>query len=532
MTQRDQMDYDVLVVGAGPAGLAAAIRLKQLHPERNICVLEKAASIGGHTLSGAIIETAPLDTLWPEWRQAPPPICVPVQRDEFRLLTHSGSLRLPVPPQQRNHGNLIVSLGQLLASLAEHAESLGVDVLPGFAAAAPLFDAQGRVNGVRVGDMGLDAQGNPTAAYAPGPEIRAATTLIAEGCRGSLAKHLIRHYELDAGRSPPTFALGFKELWQLPPGRVAPGLVQHSVGWPLDNATYGGSFAYHLEADQLYVGFVVGLDYMDPRLSPFEAFQQFKHHPSMQPLLEGGEILAAGARSIAAGGWQSCPRLDMPGAMLIGDAAGTLNFPKLKGVHQALRCGMLAAEHLVETGDSTGFDARWRASDGGRELRRVRNIKPGFKRGLWWGLANGAFETATAGLAPWTLRNAGNEALHRLDEFESPDRQWQPRTLPPRDRLAGVFFAQTAHDESQPVHLRVHDLSLCATRCTQEYGNPCTRFCPAQVYEMVDDGAGGQRLQVNAANCVHCKACDIKDPYGVITWTTPEGGSGPNYSNL
>jgi electron-transferring-flavoprotein dehydrogenase len=532
MTQRDQMEYDVLVVGAGPAGLAAAIRLKQLDPARSVCVLEKAASVGGHALSGAIVDPAALDTLWPEWRQNQPAICVPVVRDEFRLLTASRAVRLPVPPQQHNHGNVILSLGQLLPKLAGHAESLGVDVLPGFAAAAPLFDANGAVAGVRVGDMGLDAEGNPTAAWAPGPEIRARTTIIAEGCRGSLAKQLIGQYALDAGRAPQTFALGFKELWQLPAGRASAGLVQHSLGWPLDNATYGGSFTYHLANDQVYVGFVVGLDYLDPRLSPFEAFQQFKHHPTMRALLAGGEILSAGARTIAAGGWQSCPRLDMPGAMLAGDAGGTLNFAKIKGVHQALRCGLLAAGHLVETGGSAGFDVRWRASAGGRELRKVRNIKPGFKRGLWWGLANGLLETATAGMTPWTLKNAGNEALHRLDEYDSPDRQWQPRTLPPRDRLASVFFAQTAHDESQPAHLRVADRNICATRCTVEYGNPCTRFCPANVYEMVDDGAGGRRLQVNAANCVHCKACDIKDPYGVITWTTPEGGSGPNYSGL
>jgi electron-transferring-flavoprotein dehydrogenase len=526
------MEYDVLIVGAGPAGLAAAIRLKQLDAARSVCVLEKAASIGGHALSGAVLEPAALDALWPEWRQTPPAICVPVTRDEFRLLNPKGSMRLPVPPQQRNHGNLIVSLGQLLPLLAAHAESLGVDVLPGFAAAAPLFDAAGHVAGVRVGDMGLDAAGNPTEAYAPGPEIRARTTLIAEGCRGSLAKQLIRQYSLDADRSPQTFALGFKELWQLPAGRTQPGLVQHSLGWPLDDATYGGSFLYHLTNDQVYVGFVAGLDYLDPHFVPFEAFQQFKNHPEVRALLEGGEILAAGARSIAAGGWQSCPQLDMPGAMLVGDSGGTLNFAKIKGIHQAIRCGMLAAAHLVETGGTAGFDARWRASEGGRELHKVRNIKPGFKRGLWWGLVNGAFETVTGGHAPWTLRNSSNQDLHQLDEYDSPDRHWQPRTLPPRDRLASVFFAQTAHDESQPAHLHVHDLNICATRCTQEYGNPCTRFCPAQVYEMVDDGAGGRRLQVNAANCVHCKACDIKDPYGIITWTTPEGGSGPNYSNL
>jgi electron-transferring-flavoprotein dehydrogenase len=532
MIDRDTLEYDVLVVGAGPAGLAAAIRLKQLDPARNVCVLEKAAAVGGHTLSGAVIEPGPLDVLWPQWRAAPPSICLPVARDEFRLLTARTAVPLPVPPQQRNHGNFIVSLGQLLPQLAAHAESLGIDILPGFAAAAPLFDANGKVAGVRIGDVGLDADGNPGDAYAPGPEIRAGVTIVAEGCRGSLAKQLIAQYGLDAGRSPQTYALGFKELWQLPKGRGQPGLVQHSLGWPLDAATYGGSFAYHLPDDQLYVGYVVGLDYLDPRLSPFEAFQQFKHHPSMAPLLEGGEILAAGARSIAAGGWQSCPRLDMPGALLAGDAAGTLNFPKIKGVHQALRCGMLAAEHIHETSDTAGFDARWRASAGGRELRKVRNIKPGFKRGLWWGLANAAFETLTAGVAPWTLANGSNQDLRRLDEYASPERQWRPRTLPPRDRLASVFFAQTSHDEAQRSHLRVADTTICATRCAQEFGNPCTRFCPAGVYEMIDDGTGGRRLQVNAANCVHCKACDIKDPYAILTWTTPEGGSGPNYTNL
>jgi len=531
MIERDRLDYDCLIVGAGPAGLAAAVRLKQLDPACSICVLEKAAMIGGHTLSGAVLEPAALDALWPQWRAAAPAICQPVTRDEFRLLDAHRAWRLPLPPQLRNHGNFIVSLGQLVQKLAQHAESLGVEILPGFAAAAPLFDATGAVAGVRVGDMGLDADGNPGAEFAAGPEIRARTTIVAEGCRGSLAQGLIRQYGLDAGRSPQTYALGFKELWQLPAGRGEPGLVQHTLGWPLDCASYGGGFLYHLPGDQVYVGYVIGLDYLDPRLAPFEAFQQFKHHPSVLPLLEGGEVLAAGARSIAAGGWQSLPRLELPGALLVGDAGGTLNFAKIKGIHQGLRCGMLAAEHLHETGGTAGFDARWRASAGGQELRKVRNIKPGFKRGLWWGLANAAFETLTAGRAPWTLPNRANGVLRKLDEYTSPDRQWGPRTLPPRDRLAAVFLAQTSHDERQPAHLHVADTAICAARCTAEYGNPCTRFCPAGVYEMVTDEAGA-RLQVNAANCVHCKACDIKDPYGIITWTPPEGGSGPNYPDL
>jgi electron-transferring-flavoprotein dehydrogenase len=532
MIERDVMEYDVLIVGAGPAGLACAMRLKQLDASRSVCVLEKAAAVGGHALSGAVMEPGALDALWPEWRQHQPALCVPVARDELRLLTARRALPLWVPPMLRNHGNFIVSLSQLTPLLAGQAEALGVDVLPGFTAAAPLYDANGGVAGVRVGDMGLDSAGNAGPEFTAGPIIRAGTTIVAEGCRGSLAKQLIGQFALDAGRSPQTFALGFKELWQLAKGRGEPGLVQHCLGWPLDAASYGGSFVYHLNEDRAYVGYVVGLDYHDPRLAPFEAFQQFKHHPSVRGLLEGGEILAAGARSIAAGGWQSMPRLDMPGALLIGDAAGTLNFAKIKGVHQAIRCGSLAAEHLVASGGTTGFDARWRESEGGAELRRVRNIKPGFRGGLWKGLANAALETFTGGRLPWTLANHGNHEMARLDEYDSPDRQWQRRDLPPRDRLASVFFAQTAHRETQPVHLHVAEMDLCGTRCTAEYGNPCTRFCPASVYEMVDDGAGGRRLQINAANCVHCKACDIKDPYGVITWTTPEGGSGPNYANL
>ncbi|MGC1730577.1 MAG: electron transfer flavoprotein-ubiquinone oxidoreductase [Steroidobacteraceae bacterium] len=544
--QRDVMQYDVVIVGAGPAGLACAIRLKQLKPALSVCLLEKAAAVGAHSLSGAVLEPGPLEQLLPEWSREYPGMKVPATEDDFRILTHDGSWK-PVPdfavkllPRAltystpfNNHGNYIVSLGQLTPWLAGKAESLGVEVFPGFAAAAPLYDAAGGVKGVQIGDMGLDRSGNLGPNFAAGVEIHAPVSVLAEGCRGSISKQLIARFDLARGHCPQTFALGFKELWQLPAGRVRPGRIEHGLGWPADPHTYAGSFLYHLDNDRVYVGYIVGLDYRDPRLQPFEAFQQYKNHPSVKALLEGGEILSAGARTIAAGGWQSTPTLEMPGALLAGDAGGTLNFAKIKGVHQAIRSGALAAEHIAETGSAAGFDARWRASVGGRELRRVRNFKPAFKRGLWPGLINAAWETLTCGVSPWTLRNTADwSRLEKLAEFTSPDRHWGERTLPPRDRVSFVFFAGNAHEESQPVHLKVADTGICADRCAREYGNPCERFCPANVYEMVDDGHGGRRLQINAANCVHCKACDIKDPYRIITWTTPEGGSGPNYQSL
>ncbi|MGB5131865.1 MAG: electron transfer flavoprotein-ubiquinone oxidoreductase [Steroidobacteraceae bacterium] len=532
MTERDVMEYDVVIVGAGPAGLATAIRLKQLKPDMRVCVLEKASAIGAHMLSGCVMEPAALDALLPEWRSSMPAICVPAKRDEFWYLTRKSGFRLPNPPQMRNHGNFIVSLGLLVPWISQRAEALGVDVFPGFPAAEALFE-NGRVAGVRLGDVGLDKEGMPGPSYAPGADIRATTTILAEGCRGSVTKKMVAKLDLDAGCEPQTYGLGFKELWQLPAGRAEPGLIQHSVGWPVDSHTYGGSFLYHLDQDRVYVGYVAGLDYSDPRFAPFEAFQQFKNHPRIHRLLEGGELLAYGARTIAAGGWQSLPRMDASGLLLVGDAAGTLNVPKIKGVHQAIRCGVLAAEHLADSGKTEGFDARWRASEGGRELKRVRNIKPGFHRGLWFGMLNGALETAIGGRSPWTLSHTENHlALHRLDDSAAPDRNWGERDLPPRDRVSAVFHAGNVHDESQPAHLKVADTTICATRCITEFGNPCERFCPAGVYEMVDDGKGGRKLQINAANCVHCKACDIKDPYGIITWTTPEGGSGPNYQNL
>ncbi len=539
-TPREVMPYDVAVIGAGPAGLAFAIRLKQLQPDSRVCVLEKGATVGAHILSGAVIETAPLDALLPNWRDAPPPVCVPAGDDRFLLLTRKTARSLPLPPGMKNHGNVIVSLGALCAWMATHAEALGVDVFPGFAAVDTLHahDDQ-RVLGVRVGDMGVARDGTHTPGYSQGVDIHARLTVLAEGARGSLSKQLIGRFGLDRESDPQGYSIGIKELWQIPAERSVPGSILHTVGWPADTHTYGGGFLYHLDGGRVALGYVSGLDYRDPNYAPWEAFQQWKAHPAIAPLLEGGSIVSAGARAIVTGGWQSLPTVEMPGALLIGDAAGLLNVPKIKGTHQALRSGMLAAEHVAANAlDSRGFDAALRASPVMRELRAVRNVKPGFKRGLWWGMANAALETALGGRTPWTLRNRADwSALARLDQHageHADTRGYVERRLPPRDRLAGVYFAATEHDEDQPVHLHVADTDLCVTRCSEEFGNPCTRFCPAAVYEIVADASAthGKRLQINAANCVHCKTCDIKDPYQIITWVPPEGGSGPNYQNL
>jgi len=537
---REVIQYDVVIVGAGPAGLACAIRLKQLKPELTVAVIEKSSEIGAHILSGAVIEPGPLDELLPGWRDKPPPICVAADKDELWFLSKTGARRLPTPPQMHNKGNFIVSLGALCAWLAPQAEVLEVDIFPGYAAAEIRYGEDGGVKGVIIGDMGVDKEGNPKDSYVEGIEIHAAITVLAEGCRGHLTKRLIQKFKLNADSQPQTYGIGMKELWRVESGKCRPGLVQHTIGWPLDSAVYGGSFMYHLDKDRVAVGFVAGLDYADPEFRPFEAFQQFKHHPKFRDLFEGGEILSSGARAIVEGGYQALPKTEMPGAILIGDAAGILNVPKIKGTHQAIRSGMLAAEHLAQNSahnlQSAGFDAKLRASPVMSELRKVRNIRPGFYKGLWRGLVTAAIETVTLGKLPRTLPlHADDTAYGLLGEYESPDRGWLERELPPRDRLASVYFAATEHDEDQPVHLHILEPDVCTSRCTEEYGNPCTRFCPAAVYEMVEDQGDdgrGRHLQINAANCVHCKTCDIKDPYQIIDWVTPEGGAGPNYQNL
>src|SRR6056297_2647179 len=434
MSEREIMEYDVIVIGAGPAGLSCAIRLKQLDDNLNVCVIEKAAEIGGHILSGAVIEPEPLDALIEGWRDDPPPICVPAGKDQFLHLSKTGKRKLPTPPQ-KNHGNFIVSLGAMCGWLAPKAEALGVDLFPGFAAADLSYNDNDEVQGVIIGDMGVDREGKEKDTYVQGIEIRAPITVLGEGARGHLTKRAIKKYDLAADSDPQAYGIGMKELWKLPEGRVKPGHIQHTIGWPLPNQIYGGSFVYHLDKDRVAVGFVCALDYKDPDFTPFEAFQQFKHHPSMRELLDGGEILSAGARAIVEGGYQSLPKVEMPGAMLIGDSAGLLNVPKIKGTHQAMKSGMLAAEHLADRLSSEGFDARLRNSEVVAELKKVRNIRPGFNKGLWHGLKTAAVETVTAGKLPRTLKNhADHEQYRRLDQGAF-DYDFVDRDLPPRDRL-------------------------------------------------------------------------------------------------
>jgi len=528
------------VVGAGPAGLAAAIRLKQLaataEREIAVCVVEKGSEVGAHILSGAVFEPHALDELIPDWRERGAPVVTPAVEDRFLLLTQSRAFRLPTPPQMHNDGNYIISLGNLCRWLARQAEELGVEIYPGFAAAEVLYDDAGRVRGVATGEMGIGKNGEPTERYQPGVELLGKETLLAEGCRGSLTKTLEERFHLRDGIDPQTYAIGVKELWEAAPSRHQPGLVVHTVGWPLHAATYGGSFLYHLEEGQVAVGFVIGLDYRNPYLSPFEEFQRFKTHPAIRPFFEGGRRISYGARALNEGGFQSIPRLDFPGGGLIGCAAGFVNVPKIKGSHTAMKSGMVAAETIFRRlGGETAASIRQalEASWVWDELRRVRNIRPSFRRGLWAGLAYSALDTyVLRGAAPWTFRNHADHA--RLTPAREARRIEYPRpdgriTF---DRLSSVFISNTNHEEDQPPHLRLRDPAKAIAVNYRLYDSPEQRYCPAGVYEVVTADNGQPRFQINAQNCVHCKTCDIKDPKQNIDWVVPEGGGGPNYPNM
>jgi electron-transferring-flavoprotein dehydrogenase len=552
LPERESMEYDMVVVGAGPAGLAAAIRLKQINPELSVVLLEKGSEVGAHILSGAVIDPVGLDRLLPEWRDEETPITTQVTEDHFLWLGPSGSVRLPnfmMPPLMSNHGNFIVSLGSVCRWLATKAEALGVEIYPGFAGAELLTDENGSVIGVATGDMGVTKSGEAGPSYQRGMALLGKYVLLAEGARGSLSKEAIRRFGLSDGREPPKFGIGLKELWEVAPEKHRPGLVQHSFGWPLDSKTGGGSFLYHFGENLVSVGFVLHLNYKNPYLSPFEEFQRFKTHDAIRGIFEGGRRIGYGARAITEGGFQSVPKLVFPGGALVGCAAGLVNVPRIKGSHNAMLSGMLAAEHVAaalaegRTHDTLdGYEAAWRDSEIGRDLKRVRNVKPLWSRlGTVAGVALGGFDMWTNQLFGFslfgTLRHGKPDsatlmpaAACRKIDYPKPD------GVLTFDRLSSVFLSNTNHEEDQPVHLRVADPEIQKASEHDVFAGPSSRYCPAGVYEWVEEGAAGSnaapRFQINAQNCVHCKTCDIKDPNGNITWVPPQGGEGPVYLNM
>jgi electron-transferring-flavoprotein dehydrogenase len=537
MAERESMEFDVVVVGAGPAGLAAAIRLKQRAPEASVCVVEKGGEVGAHILSGAVIETRALDELIPDWRDKGAPLTTEAGEDRFLYLTKRRAWQLPTPPQMHNHGNYIVSLGDVCRWLGTQAEELGIEIYPGFAAAELLFEGN-RVVGIATGDMGVEKSGEHGPNYQPGMELRATYTLFGEGCRGSLSKQLMARYDLRRGVQPQTYALGVKELWEIPAEVHQKGLIVHSIGWPLPKDTYGGSWLYHWGDNLVSYGFVVGLDYSNPWLSPFDEMQRLKTHPAMRKFFEGGRRLSYGARALSEGGWQSMPKLTFPGGALIGDSAGFLNVPKIKGTHAAMKSGMLAAEALADALESgrpaepTGYTKRFKTSWLGDELHAVRNIRPAFaKFGLFGGIAYAAADTyILRGRAPWTFSHphADNETL--VPAAEAPKIDYpKPDGKLTFDKLSSVFISNTNHTEDQPVHLHLRDPARWDPINWEKFRSPESRYCPAGVYEAVGVETGDPKLQINAQNCVHCKTCDIKDPSQNIDWAAPEGGGGPNY---
>jgi electron-transferring-flavoprotein dehydrogenase len=547
--ERESMEYDVLIIGAGPAGLAAAIRLKQVNADLAVAVLEKGGEVGAHILSGVVVDPKALDELLPEWRDASDrPLTTQVEKDELKLLGQAGSLPLPnfiMPPLMNNHGNFIGSLGNVCRWLGAKAEELGVEIYPGFAAAAVVYDEAGAVKGVQVGDMGITREGEMGPDFTPGINIFAKYTLIGEGVRGSLAKEIIAKYSLDEGKEPQKYGIGLKEVWQVAPEKHKPGLVQHAFGWPLDWNTGGGSFLYHWGDGLVSVGYVVHLNYKNPWLSPFDEFQRFKQHPDVRPTFEGGKRLSYGARAITEGGLQSVPKLAFPGGALIGCSAGFVNLPRIKGSHNAMKTGMIAAETVAaaiaagRSGDvleeyQTAYETSWVFKD----LQLVRNVKPLLSKfGTIMGLGLGGIDmwctTVFGGWSPFGTQKHGKSdaaSLLPADQFSKIDYP-KPDGIVSFDKLSSVFLSNTNHEENQPIHLKVKDLALQKSSELDVFAGPSNRYCPAGVYEWVEDGAG-KRFQINAQNCVHCKTCDIKDPNQNITWTTPQGGEGPIYQNM